>query len=109
MDPQPELLVQQIADDVERRFNARFDAVEERLGERRAKTESELKHQAKLNKEDLADQIKKAADGYFASLALLDRKLDELHSKWDTQLADHAAALANHGRRISALERARRR
>lgn len=61
MDPQ--LLVEQIADEVERRFNARFDAVEERLGERLAKTESELKHQAELNKEGLADQIKKAADG----------------------------------------------
>ena len=112
MDAQPEL-VQQIADEVERRFNARFDAAEERLGGRIEKglenTGKELKHQAKLDKEDLADQIKKAAEGYSASLALLDRKLDELRSKWDTQIADHDAAIADHARRVSALERARRR
>ena len=132
---------------VERRFDKRFDAVEERLEKRLGeqlekrferlekglgeslekrigeslerrlderletglrKATDELKHQAKLNKEKLADQIKKAADGCAASLESIDRKLDALHSKGDTQIADHGAALANHARRISALERDRR-
>jgi arylsulfatase A-like enzyme len=115
MDAPQDPLVQQIADEVERRFNARFDQAEERLEKRLderleiglKKATDELKHQAKLNKEELADQIKKAADGYAASLESIDRKLDALHSKWDTQIADHHAALENHARRISALEQNR--
>jgi aromatic ring-cleaving dioxygenase len=153
MDSQPEQLVQQIADEVERRFSVRFDAVEERLGgrlekrlgerlegrigeslekrlgerlekqigeslekrlgERLEKSLSEAKHelklQARLDKEELKDQIQKAAEGYAASLDSIDRRLRELNAKVDTKFDDHDRVLANHNERLTNLERRRQR
>jgi arylsulfatase A-like enzyme len=96
MDAPQDPLVQQIADEVERRFNARFDQAEERLEKRLderleiglRKATDELKHQAKLNKEELADQIRKAADGYAASLESIDRRLRGLNAKMDIRLCE---------------------
>jgi len=66
---------------------------------------SEVKDQFGIMVADCTDSVRKAAEGYGASLTKIERELGDLNAKVHTQLADHVKILANHHERISALER----
>ena len=68
---------------------------------------SELKHQATLHKEELRDDVKKAAEGYDATLRKIERGLSDLNKKVDNGFRDHAVILKDHGARITTLEKRR--
>ena len=102
MDPQFEELATRLASQV----SDAVSAAEKRLSERIDDTERRLTDGARMHRENLETLVKAAADGYGATLESIDRRLDKLETKWDTQIADHGRVLADHGQRISALEQA---
>ena len=58
--------------------------------------------------EDAKDSVKKAAEGYGATLERIETDLGELNRKVDTGFSDHHRTLANHNERLVALERSNR-
>jgi len=64
----------------------------------------ELKHQGKLNAEDLKHDVKIAAEGYGATLDGIKRELEHLNKQVDTRFGDHDRVLHNHNERITKLE-----
>ena len=67
----------------------------------------ELKRQAQIHKEDLKDDVKKAAEGYDATLKKIERELVELNTKVDTGFRDQGLVITDHSKRIAALEERR--
>jgi len=67
----------------------------------------ELKHQAQLHKEELKDDVKKAAEGYGPTLKKIEDELVDLNKKVDNGFHDHALALTDHSKRIIELEKRR--
>src|SRR5688572_13967080 len=78
-------------------------AVSDLKGQARANTD-ELKAQAQIYKEQLREDVKKAAEGYEATLNKIDRELGELNRKFDTKFDDHDRVLADHNERLVKLE-----
>jgi gas vesicle protein len=68
---------------------------------------TELKQQAQVYKEELKDDVKKAAEGYDATLKKIERELVDLNQKVDTGFHDHDLVLKNHIGRIIKLEERR--
>jgi predicted nucleic acid-binding Zn-ribbon protein len=54
--------------------------------------------------EDARDTVKKAAEGYKATLDRIETDLGDLNKKVDVRFADHDKVLANHNARITVLE-----
>ena len=85
MEPQFEALAQEIADVVAKRIEPKFEELEGRLSahvdKRLASAVAELKHQANTHKEELKDDVKKAAEGYDATLRKIERELSDLNRK----------------------------
>ena len=54
--------------------------------------------------EDARDEVKKAAEGYKATLDRIENDLVELNKKVDVRFGDHDKVLANHNARITVLE-----
>jgi hypothetical protein len=65
---------------------------------------AELKHQGRLNLEELKTEVKLAAEGYGANLDRIERELVALNKKMDMKFTDHHLILANHNTRITTLE-----
>lgn len=65
---------------------------------------AELKRQAQIHKEELRDDVKKAAEGYDATLKKIDRELADLNKNVDNGFRDHALILNDHSKRIATLE-----
>ena len=107
MDPQFEELAQHIANDVDKRIAKHLNAAEKRLAKRFRAAEKRLSNGARMNMEELRAATKLAAEGYGATLEQIERRLNELNSKWDTQISDHDKALTKHAERITALEHRR--
>jgi hypothetical protein len=117
MEPQFEELARvirgQVAEDtvkaigaLETRLDERIDTQETRLDGRIDSLETRLEKRMQAHFERIEDLVQRAAEGYGATLESIDRRLDTLETKWDTQIADHGLILADRGRRISALEQA---
>ena len=70
---------------------------------------SELIAHSKMVAEDLKDTVKRAAEGYGATLDRIERDLGELTQKVENGFADQGKILSNHEQRITTLERANRR
>lgn len=90
--------IEQRVDAFESRLTAHFD-------KGLAGAVAELKHQAQIHKEELKDDVKKAAEGYDATLRKIERELSDLNTKVDNGFRDHALALKNHSKRITELEK----
>jgi len=69
-----------------------------------AKASAELKEQARTYREDLKDDVKRAAEGYDSTLKAINRQLSELNKKVDTRIGDHDLILSNHNERITRIE-----
>jgi hypothetical protein len=69
----------------------------------------EIIKSVRILSEDVKDTVKKAAEGYGATLERIERDLGDLNRKVDDNHADHSVVLANHGTRLTRLERSRRR
>jgi septation ring formation regulator EzrA len=54
--------------------------------------------------EDSRDDVKKAAEGFQATLDRIETDLGELNKKVDVKFGDHDKVLANHNARITVLE-----
>lgn len=54
--------------------------------------------------DDATDAVKKAAEGYRATLDRIETDLRELNRKVDVRFADHDKVLADHNARITVLE-----
>jgi len=54
--------------------------------------------------DDATDAVKKAAEGYRATLDRIETDLRELNKKVDVRFADHDKVLADHNARITVLE-----
>ena len=131
MDPHFETLASTIADAVTKRLELRFeklerleprlaqleqleprlaqlDGLEERLtahvDKQLAGAVAELKHHAQMHKEELKEDVKKAAEGYDATLRKIERELADLNAKVDTGFRDHDLILKDHSERIVKLE-----
>jgi hypothetical protein len=85
-----------------------FDGIESRLtahvDTKLAAAVVELKRHAQIHKEELRDDVKKAAEGYDATLKKIDEELAALNKKVDTKFGDHDLVLANHNKRLTKLE-----
>ena len=55
--------------------------------------------------EDMASQVRTAAEGYGATLESIDRRLKRMSTQIRTKDRDRDLVLKDHGKRISALER----
>jgi hypothetical protein len=93
---------------LETQLEQRSVAFETRLGQRADALEDRLEHRMQVHFERMEGLVHRAAEGYGATLESIDRRLDRLETKWDTQIADHGSVLTDHGRRISALEGTRK-
>ena len=91
----------------------KLDGIEGRLtahvDKQLAAAVQELKHQAQLHKEELKDEVKKAAEGYAATLKKIDRELGDLNRKVENGFRDHALSPKGHSKRLTALEKRRAR
>ena len=96
-------------DAVDQRFDAvdgRFDAIDERLDAMDRKfDELPTKSDLKVFMEEMASQVKTAAEGYGATLEAIDRRLQRISTQIRTKDRDRDLVLKDHGKRISALER----
>ena len=77
----------------------------EELDKQLTKGLADIKHQARLNMEELKTQVKAAADGYGGTLEGIQRELKDLNEKFDTKFGDHDLVLADHNQRIVKLEK----
>ena len=59
----------------------------------------------KVFMEDMASQLRTAAEGYGATLESIDRRLKRMSTQIRTKDRDRDLVLKDHGKRISALER----
>ena len=85
-----EELIRKVADEVATKVATQVvDQVEDRL---------------KVHFENTSDLVKRAAEGFDATLGSIDRRLDRLEEKVDHGFRDIAHVLKNHERRITALE-----
>ena len=137
MDPQFQELAREIADSVEKRMKEAFgdsedrikkhmDAVEsgtearikKHIDEFETGTEARIKkhidafeiraeQRTKMHFENLEERVKMAADGYGGTLEGIQRQLQRLNDKFDTNFGDHDRVLANHNERIVKLEERR--
>jgi len=125
MDPQFEELARVVADSVRQEIDPsfvaidkRFDEIDKRFDEFEGRLTShidkqlagavkELKHQAQLHKEELKDEVKKAAEGYDATLKKIERELVDLNENVDTGFRDRDLVLKDHTGRIIKLEERR--
>ena len=87
-----------IADRVLRTVTANVETIVE-------KAKDELKHQAKVNVEEVKQQAQTIAENYGGVLDGIHRQLHDLNSKVDVKLRDHDLILANHHSRITKLEK----
>ncbi len=96
-------------DAVDKRFDAvdrRFDAIDERLDAMDRKFEElPTKSDLKVFMEEMAPQVKTAAEGYGATLDAIDRSIQLMSTRIRTKDRDRDLVLKDHGKRISALER----
>jgi hypothetical protein len=107
MDVTLEQVADQLAD-----ISKQLSTVEERLGAHVSReVEShvsaatrELKSQARIYQEEIKDQVKKAAEGYSATLERIERELTALNEKVDNKFSDHDLVIADHTKRIAKLE-----
>ena len=67
----------------------------------------ELKHQAQVYKDELKDDVKKAAEGYDSTLKKIERELVDLNESVDTGFHDRDLVLKDHIGRIVTLEERR--
>ena len=81
MDPQFEELATRLASHV----SGAVSAAEKRLTERIDDAERRLTDGARMHRENLETLVKMAADGYGATLESIDRRLEELNTKWGHQ------------------------
>ena len=117
MDPQFEALANEIGEIVAKRFEPRFERLAQLEGlegrltahvdKQLASAVAELKHQAQIHKEELKDDVKKAAEGYDATLRKIERELSALNEKVDNGFRDHALAIKNHSIEITELQKRR--
>lgn len=63
-----------------------------------------MEHRLNVHYERTADLIKRAAEGYGATLESIDRRLDRLEKKVDEGFIDHAIVLKDHEKRLRILE-----
>lgn len=96
-------------DEVDLRFVAidkRFDTVENRLDTMDRKfDELPTKSDLKVFMEEMASQVKTAAEGYGATLDSIDRSIQLMSTQITTKDRDRDLVLKDLGKRISALER----
>ena len=90
-----------LAATLETRLTATLDS---RLNERFDSFETRIEQRLQVHYERTSDLVKRAAEGYAATVESIDRRLDRLEKKVDHGFRDHARILKNHERRISALE-----
>ena len=111
MEPQFEALAQEIADVIAKRIEPQFEELEGRLSahvdKRLASAVAELKHRANIHKEELKDDVKKAAEDYDATLRTIERELSDLNQKVDNGFRDDSLAITNHSNEIAELEKRR--
>jgi hypothetical protein len=81
--------------------------IEGRLTAHASKLTDEIKHQARIHKEELKDEVKKAAEGYDATLRKIEGELSDLNAKVGTGFHDHDLVLKDHNERILKLEQNR--
>ena len=98
-------------DGLEGRLAAHVDkqlaaAVAELKQQAQANTD-DLKAQAQIYKEELRGDVKKAAEGYDATLKKIERELADLNRKVDTGFHDRDLVLRDHIGRIVKLEERR--
>ena len=120
MEPQFQEIVDAINKGLDERFGTFEEKTDERFGtfekkiikdidehvaEQLGKAVDELKHQAKLNAEEMRSQVKKLADGYGMNLDRIERELKDLNSKFDTKFGEHDRIFTNHNQRITVLEK----
>jgi len=72
-----------------------------------AAAESRLVEEYKIHAEEMKSEVRRAAEGYGSTLEAINRKLQELETKWDTRIYDHERVLDNHNHRITLLEEKR--
>ena len=105
-----ERLAPRLAADLEERLAPRLEErlatrLEERLGARlEERVDRRIQASMLPYMESMHDLVKRAAEGYGATLEGIERRLDELSTKWDRKIADHDVFLEDHGRRIAKLE-----
>lgn len=125
MTEQQQELAREIAETILKGIKPRFEGLEKRFAgiesgfeglEGRLTTHvdkqlagavAELKHQAQVDKEELKDDVKKAAEGYDATLRKIERELSHLNEQVDNGFRDHALAIKNHSNQISELQKRR--
>lgn len=115
MNPEFEELAQQITKSVTVAVNAHVTdvvtATERRLSdlvtERLDSSERRLSEQARIHTEAVKSEAKLAAEGYAATLDSINRRLDSIETVVNEKLAHHDQVLANHGERLTSLERPR--
>ncbi len=84
----------------------RFDAIDKRLDAMDRKfDELPTKSDLKVFMEEMASQVKTAAEGYGATLDAIDRSIQRMSTRIRTKDRDRDLVLKDHGKRISALER----
>jgi hypothetical protein len=88
-------------------FKELVDEIKESLDIKKELLESEqrVEGRLKIHFENMEDLLKATADGYGMNLDRIERKVDELNTKFDTKLADHDRVFANHNDRITTLEK----
>ncbi len=97
-------------DVIDQRFDAidqRFDAIDQRFAsvdQRFDELEARLGRKIDTQMDDVRDLVKKSAEGYGATLEAINRRLEDMQGDWRTRSSDIERVLADHARRIVALE-----
>ena len=110
MDPQFEELARKVATEVIEQLSPKLvaDVSSKVAVEVAHAVETRLEGRMQIHFEQMEGLVKRAAEGYGATLGSIDRRLKRLEKKWDTKITDHDRVLANHNERISSLEHKRR-
>lgn len=92
--------------DLGARVKSRFDQSEERIRTHIDRFE-ERAERMEMHFENLEGMVKRAAEGYGATLDRIERDVSELKSSTRDGFADIKSVLSNHHARIAALEESR--
>lgn len=104
MDPQFEELAQRLKEELAQYLKSELTTV---VADQFTAAEGRLVGQYRIHAEEIKAEVKLAAEGYGATLDAINRRLQELETKWDTRIYDHERILDVHNQRITVLEKER--
>ena len=86
-------------------LETKFDGLAKQIGQLPTKADFErITNKVSILVGEAKEDVRKAAEGYKATLDRIERDLGELNQKVDVKLSDHDKILADHNERLVALE-----